>query len=362
VIKRFIRAGVSYLLGFERVRWLVQAELAARRGAAPAEPPSGPVNRVFTDQFGVGHPLDPSLRDRLKPQWRTMFDVDAMARPPTDDVLAGRARKAATTAAEASALVAAVSGRTLAGRILEIGCYDGAAAFQLVKQGAEQVVASDLARYYVIQRPGRPADSDIEAQQVALAELRKRAGRVANAPSDRVEFVEDDITESRLDPGSFDAIVSFEVLEHVQRPEAAFEAMARMLKPGGVVYHDYNPFFSANGGHSLCTLDFPWGHARLTPDDFERYLEEIRPSETEQALRFYRESLNRMTLAALRSAVEGANLELLAVVPWTDRTLVPRLTPEAVAEVRRIYSGAGADDLLATFVAVIARRPAGVGR
>ena len=196
MIKRFIRSGVRRLLGFQRIRWLVQAELAARRGASAAEPaPSELTDRLFTDQFGVGHPLDPSLRDRLKPQWRTMFDLDAMARPPTDEVLAGRARKAATTAAEAAALVADVSGKALTGRILEIGCYDGAAAFQLVQLGADEVVASDLARYYVIQRPGQPADLDIDTQQVALAELRERARRVASAPPDRVEFVEDDITE-----------------------------------------------------------------------------------------------------------------------------------------------------------------------
>jgi SAM-dependent methyltransferase len=358
MIKRAIRAVVHRLLGIDRVRWLVQAELAARRPAAPAPPRSDVEGMVFTDRAGVDHPLDPELRGRLKPQWRTMCDPIAVASPPTDEVLAGRARKAASSVAEAARLVAAATGRPLVGRILEIGCYDGAAAFQLALGQATEVVASDLARYYVVQRPGEPTASDVAAQEVVLAGLRERARAVAGAPPGRVEFVEDDITSSRLESGSFDAIVSFEVLEHVQRPDAAFAAMARLLRPGGVSYHDYNPFFSVNGGHSLCTLDFPWGHARLDPADFERYLREIRPTEVEQGLRFYRESLNRMTLADLRTAVEGAGLELLGLVPWTDRTLVPTMTPEILAEVTRTYPGAAPEDLLATFVSVIVRRPA----
>ena len=153
------------------------------------------------------------------------------------------------------------------------------------------MVASDLARFYVIQRPGAVDEAelvaDVEAQQRALARLRERARSVAGAESGAVDFIEDDITASGQPPGSFDAIVSYEVLEHVQRPEAAFAAMARLLRPGGIAYHDYNPFFSVNGGHSPCTLAIPWGHVRLDAADFRRYLEELRPTEVEQAMRFY---------------------------------------------------------------------------
>ncbi len=308
------------------------------------------------------------MRDRLKPGWRSMLDPEVASAPPSERVVAQRASSAATALAEATALIAASvppGGPTsgLRGRVLEIGCYDGAAAFQLVLSGARDVVASDLARYYVTQRPGDdPGEADVADQQVVLAELRERARLVAGVEPGRVTFVEDDITDSRLDAGSFDAILSFEVLEHLQRPGAAFGAMARLLKPGALAYHVYNPFFSANGGHSLCTLDFPWGHARLEPADFERYVRQIRPSEADQALRFYRESLNRMTLADLHRAVDDAGLELLAVIPWTDRTLASTLNSDIPAEVRRTYPGATPQDLLATFVSVVLARPGGSAR
>ena len=362
MLKRVARAFVHQVLRPSRVRRTVELELAARRTAARAERLDPALaGRVFVDRHGTTHPLDPGLRDRLKPQWRTMCDPIAVARPPTDETLATRARNAVKVVAEARSLVATVAGTELAGRILEVGCYDGSAAYQLARGPGTTVTGSDLARYYVSSRPGAVSDAEIGAQESVLAGIRDRArmaaSRLGAADGDRGDFVEDDITTSRLEPASFDAIVSFEVLEHVLDPAAAFQAIGRLLKPGGVTYHDYNPFFSANGGHSLCTLDLPWGHARLDDQDVERYLHEIRPAEEEQALRFYREGLNRMTLADLRDAVSGAGLELLAVIPWTDRKLVGTLSDGTLADVRRTYPTAVAADLLATFVAVIARRP-----
>ena len=354
--KRPIRAAVHVGLDQPRLRALVEADLKTRRPPRPDETPRD--DGTFVDRHGVSHPLDLGLRDRLKPEWRSMLDPEAASRPPSDEVLRRRARKAVNSAREASTAVGAAAGARLAGRILEVGCYDGAVAFQLAKGGDTEVVASDMARYYVVQRPGEPEDAEIARQQDALAAIRERARVAADAPPGAVRFVEDDIVSSALEPDSFDGIVSFEVLEHLRRPAAAFAAMRGLLRPGGVAYHDYNPFFSLNGGHSLCTLDFPWGHARLDHGDFERYLDERRPDAAVQTLRFYDESLNRMTLADLRGAIEGAGLETLAIVPWSDRSLVARLTPDVLPEVRRTYPTATIEDLLATFVSVVVRRPA----
>jgi SAM-dependent methyltransferase len=354
MLKRIVRAGVRYGLRQKRVRWVVETELARRRVPLMAE---GATGQFFVDRYGVSHPLDPGLRDWLKPDWRAMLDPARAARPPSVEEFRDRTRRAADTVREANQVVAAVTGRSLTGRILEIGCYDGAVAFQLARREGTQVVASDLARYYVVQQPDRLNDGDLQAQQAVLEELRKRASVVAGIPSDRVQFVEDDISASSLEPESFDAIVSFEVLEHVASPRAAFASMARLLAPGGVAYHDYNPFFSVGGGHSLCTLDIAWGHARLESVDFERYLAEIRPAEVDQALRFYRENLNRLALADLRLAIAQAKLELVALLPWSDRALVPDITQQIVSEVQRAYPAAAAEDLLATFVSVVVRKP-----
>jgi SAM-dependent methyltransferase len=338
-----------------RFRTAVERELKRRRAATA---PIARTDGTFVDRHGVGHALDMTHRDRLKPEWRTLADPAAAAAPPSDEAILARTRKAAKSRDEAAALLAATAGAELTGRVLEIGCYDGAVAFQIAARSGTEVIASDMAAYYIVQRPGDPADVDPRSQQAALAAVRERARSAAGVGPGAVTFIEDDITASALEPASFDVIVSFEVLEHVARPDATFAAIRRLLRPGGVGYNDYNPFFSLIGGHSLCTLDFAWGHARLDHDDFERYLRENRPDAVAQTLRFYDESLNRMTLADMRLAVDAAGLELVAVLPWSDRALTAALTPEILGEVRRTYPTATAEDLLATFVSVVVRRPA----
>jgi SAM-dependent methyltransferase len=358
-VRRSVRALVRRILAIGPVRRVVESELArSSRPASVAAPAALP---TFTDRHGVEHRLDPTLRDRLKPNWRLMCDPGALAAPPTDKTTQDRVRKAVKAAAEVERILELTTGTGVSGRVLEVGCYDGSAAFELSRRPGTTIVASDLARYYVVQRPGQAEDAAIAAEEVALARLRERAQQAAGRPEGSVTFVEDDVTYSALEPASFDLIVSFEVLEHVARPDDAFAAMARLLRPGGVMYHDYNPFFSMIGGHSLATLDLPWGHARLSDDDVERYLREIRPTEVEQALRFHRDSLNRMTLADLRDALDGAGLESIAIIPWYSRSLVGAATPQVLAEVRALYPRATIEDLLATFVAVVARNPEPAG-
>ena len=95
----------------------------------------------------------------------------------------------------------------------------------------------------------------------------------------------------------------------------------------------------------------------LVDPDVERYLREIRPTEVDQALRFYRDSLNRMTRADLTVALEAAGLETVTIIPWTQRSLVPQLTTDVVMEVQRTYPGVRPEELLQTFVSVIAQKP-----
>lgn len=357
VARRVVRSTIRLGLRSARLRRIVQAELGhGRAGSTVATPPPASLP-PFVDDRGIRHELDPSHRDRLKPAWRVMCDAEAVSAMPTDEAVDGRARKATQTIDEMTRVLGMVASVRPKGRILEVGCYDGTVALAAALDPAVSAVGSDLARYYVVQRPGEPEAAQIAAEADRLAALRERARVAVGTPPERIAFIEDDITATTLEPGSFDLVMSFEVLEHVADPAATFASIARLLRPGGVTYHVYNPFFSQIGGHSLVTLDFPWGHARLTPAEVERYLRTIRPAEADQALRFYRESLNRMTLADLDAAIDGAGLERLAVIPWCERALIGRASPESLDEVRRSAPGATLGDLLATFVTVVARRP-----
>lgn len=159
-------------------------------------------------------------------------------------------------------------------------------------------------------------------------------------------------------PGvSFDLVCSWDVLEHVRDPRRAFAETARLLRPGGLAFHEYNPFFAPDGGHSHCTLDFPWGHARLSEADFLRYLAEVRPGETEVAGRFYRFNLNRMTLAECAGHARAAGLETLVLAATPDEGPLATVSPEIARQVSAWYPSATVHDLAVPAVRLLLRRP-----
>ena len=142
--------------------------------------------------------------------------------------------------------------RLEASRVLEIGCGTGYSTFAVAAAGADEVVGVDL---------------DLGGVEAV---------------------VERDLVRG--------AVFSFSALEH---------ELARVTRPGGVLLHIIDPWFSPQGGHSMCILDAPWAHVRLTQREFERYIAELRPHEEAAAVDFYRHAFQRPrhTLAALRRLV-----------------------------------------------------------
>jgi SAM-dependent methyltransferase len=67
----------------------------------------------------------------------------------------------------------------------------------------------------------------VDLDEEALEYARQRYA----APN--VEFVRMDVAELSFPPASFDAVCSFETVEHLDEPEAFVAAVARVLRPGG---------------------------------------------------------------------------------------------------------------------------------
>lgn len=124
----------------------------------------------------------------------------------------------------------------------------------------------------------------------------------------------------------------------------------------GIAFHEFNPIFSQDGGHSLCTLDIPWGHAGLSPKDFERYLREIRPSEEKVAKRFYSENLNRMTTTDLRRHATDAGFTPLSILPWIEPRHFDELTANALADTKYSYPSYELTDLISPAVWVVLKK------
>lgn len=95
-----------------------------------------------------------------------------------------------------------------------------------------EVVISDLPRQSDLQKAlNLGVNDDIRRQTLS------RRSNVASV-------IYDDMTESRLEDESFDAVISVEVLEHVERDERFVENVFRVLKPGG-----YFLMTTPNGDH-----------------------------------------------------------------------------------------------------------------
>jgi hypothetical protein len=74
-------------------------------------------------------------------------------------------------------------------------------------------------------------------------------------------------------------------------------------------------------------------------------------------LSFYRNNLNRMTLADLgRYAVE-AGFTVLAIVPWTKKGHWARMTGDILADCISLYPSIQAADLISPFVWVLLKKP-----
>jgi 2-polyprenyl-3-methyl-5-hydroxy-6-metoxy-1,4-benzoquinol methylase len=355
-LRTLARRGIGYARRSSVARWLREEGAAAPRVTVRE------VCDVFVDSLGERFELERGYRDRLKPSWRSMFDPprQALTADETRAMSAGPSRAVREFEATLGSCGLSLEGA----RLLEVGCHLGERAFSLAVAGARSVTAIDLPEYYVQQTNRAAVDTGaLEREAARLARLRASvrealtgAGAAPDA-LDRVEFLEDDIAESRLPDASFDAVVSWEVLEHLRDPEAAFREMHRLVRPGGWMFHEYNPFFCVEGGHSLCTLDFPFGHARLGAADFEAYVRRFRPEEADLDLRFYTYNLNRMTLAGLRRICAASGFRMLGIVEWPTTDDLADVGPETLRQTRVHYPDVTLTDLITRRVWVILERP-----
>lgn len=97
-------------------------------------------------------------------------------------------------------------------RIVEVGCGTGQMSLYLAR-GDRIVIAADLCR-------------------ASLALGRAAADRLGIA---QVQFVETDVHHLGLRAGAFDIVYCSGVLHHTPDPRLAFEAVARLARPGGLV-------------------------------------------------------------------------------------------------------------------------------
>ena len=234
------------------------------------------VTGSFSDSFGNSFTLYDNLRSKIKPNWQTYFSTVPTKFTFDDKTVNSIFENSMLQVNRIEPLINSfgdgIKGKTIA----EIGCHSGGVCYAFARKGAEKIVGTDYVEYKVSSSDSKETEKAGEEVTSTLTQLRNKVAERFDQVG-KVKYLNDDICNSTLADNTFDLVCSWDVLEHIHKPEGAFTNIYRILKPGGISIHEYNPFFGLNGGHSACTIDFPWGHVALDSENFEKYCINIQP-------------------------------------------------------------------------------------
>ncbi|MDR3048076.1 MAG: class I SAM-dependent methyltransferase [Bacteroidales bacterium] len=303
---------------------------------------------VFVDSNNKSHILYDNLRNIIKPGASKSVSLKTVVKDRAYHL--HRLKAAKSDIASISGLINAAGKQVKDATILEVGCDIGYLCYALAKDGAAQVQGVDTTVY-----KSSATSLTQELFQSNLDHERKNIQNIVQV--NNVSFKEDDICNSALPSNYFDIILSFDVLEHVSDPQKAFIQIQRILKPGGIAVHKYNPFFSINGGHSACTLDFLWGHVRLNDEDFVKYIQQVRPQEQTSAEAFFFHGLNRMSLSDTKEFSVNAGLDLLGCIQMAKKQTLKMLNANILKECKHNYKNISIEDLTTVNVIIVQKKP-----
>lgn len=89
---------------------------------------------------------------------------------------------------------------------------------------------------------------------------------------DRVSYHQQSIERADLPSHSFDLVYSFATMEHVPDIAAGYSEMARLVKPGGLIFSMASPlWYSPYGHHMGCFHGHPWVHVAFDRADVLDY-------------------------------------------------------------------------------------------
>jgi len=114
---------------------------------------------------------------------------------------------------------------------------------------------------------------DVVAVDVSVSSLNEAHRFCKNA---EISFVGNNAENLAFEDECFDIVIAFGVLEHVKNPESAVREFARVVKRGGYIIVDFNPYYSLPGHH---LYDYTILPVQFLPEKFVvRYILNKKPS------------------------------------------------------------------------------------
>ena len=187
-------------------------------------------------------------------------------------------------------------------------------------RGQHAARIADAARsvYIIDQIPYQALDDGLYLQ--SLKQMHARYER--QFPIDKLIFKEMDAQDILFKDHIFDFVYSINTFEHIPNPALTFDETMRVLKPGGILYIQFDPTWTSPFGHHLPNLlPDPWMHLVNDEADVHRLILENGGSEND--IRIYDTEMNRRRLHEYFAIFNAARLrfkfDCLNFVWWPTR-------------------------------------------
>jgi len=301
--------------------------------------------KSFKLNNGFELPIVPGFREQVKSNWRIAYK-NFEYKPIEQD----KATKLKQDINHATSYLSKIGISIQGKRIMDVGCYLGIQCFGAIEHGATSALGIDIPEYYI----NSSLDKDVNASKIL--EDRRNDIRKYHSHLDQSKITFQDTSVFEMDfENEFDIIFGWETFEHITNPKEALKRIYKALKPGGISYNAYNPFFCLSGGHSMCTLDFPFAHILLSNEEFKKYVEEVIPQNSPKgyaklSYEFFTKGLNRMTQYDLRKYIDEEGFKLLDFTSIPDMNMMNLIDPSTLEIARELYPTLILNDLLCSMI------------
>jgi len=206
-------------------------------------------------------------------------------------------------------------GGTLDGAsVLEVGCGAGIDCLLMARHPIRSVVGIDISLPLCESGEKGARTRRLTREVLAVHGLGDSEAALRQLS---VRFETMDATAMTFPDDGFDLIWSRAAMEHIIPPELALSEMARVVRPGGWIYHSIDPYYWLKGCHKGGLVDIPWAHARLTAAEYHHFVTESEGQDEAAKRSRHLQTLNQFTPRQWRKTLEAGPFE---IVEWKEET------------------------------------------